>query len=178
MSSSAVHRAGIVGLVLAMCALAGCGRAPQAVRPSPPERLLFSFERPTMLPIYGGTASRTLVAEHATHGRRSLCVRFSAKNETVTLDTGSFPMDWRGWHTLKADIYRDGAPLRLNLRISDAQGRHHWIWGIHLAPGANTLAVDISSLQGHIDLSAVTELMWYAEQPTGAVYLDNIRLSR
>lgn len=87
-------------------------------------------------------------------------------------------MDRRGWRALKADMYRQGAPLTLNLRISDAHGRRYWIWSIPLASGTNTLAVDISSLQGHIDLSAVTKLMWYAERPTGVVYLDNVRLSR
>ncbi|MGQ9486194.1 MAG: hypothetical protein ACUVSE_00335 [Armatimonadota bacterium] len=168
----------IVGMLLSAYVLTGCGRAKRAGSPSPTERTLFSFERSTMLAIYDGTASRTLVPEHATHGRRALRARFSPKHETLILSSGGFPMDWRGWHTLKADVYREGAPLSLNLRFTDAHGRRHWIWSVPLAPGANTLTIDLSSLQGYIDLSAVAEIMCYAEQPSGAIDLDNVRLSR
>lgn len=87
-------------------------------------------------------------------------------------------MNWRGWQTLKVDVYRKGSPLAVNLRITDAHNRRHWVWSKRIEPGPNTLEYNISSMEGKIDLSAVTELMWYAEQPSGQIYLDNIRLSR
>ncbi|GIV20637.1 MAG: hypothetical protein KatS3mg023_2388 [Armatimonadota bacterium] len=156
----------------------GCGRVLQPIKPSAAERLLFSFERPTMLPMVGGTAPRALVTEHATDGKRSLRLNLSPGNETVIIDSGGFPLDWRGWRVLKVDVYREGAPLSLNLRITDVHQRRHWVWNKRITPGANTLEYDIPSLRGKMDLSAVTELMWYAEQPSGEISLDAIRLSK
>ncbi|MEJ5250815.1 MAG: hypothetical protein HPY54_08475 [Chthonomonadetes bacterium] len=178
MSNGTLYRAGVIGLLLAVGWLVGCGRERHAVKPPPSERLLFSFERRTMLPLYEGTASRAIVSEHATHGKHALRLKLSPKRETIILPMGGFPSDWRGWRTLKVDVYRDGGPLTVNLRISDAHGKRHWIWSTRISPGANTLAYDIPSLQGRVDLSAVAELMWYAEQPEGVIYLDNVRLSR
>jgi len=140
--------------------------------------LLFSFERRTMLPMAGGTAARRLAEEHATHGKRSLRLQLSPGHETVILDMGGFPMDWRGWRVLRVDVFRSGEPLVVHLRVSDAQGRRHWVWTRRVQPGANTLEYDLSTMQGKIDLSAVAELMWYAEKPSGEVYLDAIRLAR
>lgn len=178
MSSGTFYRAGVVGLLLVVGWLVGCGREHRGEKPSPAERLLFSFERSTMLPLYGGTAPRAIVSEHATQGKHALRLTLSPKRETVILPMGGFPSDWRGWRTLKADVYRDGAPLTVNLRISDVHGKRHWIWSTRISSGANTLAYDIPSLQGRIDLSSVADLMWYAEQPEGVLYLDNVRLSR
>lgn len=131
-----------------------------------------------MLPMVSGTALRAIVAEHATHGKRSLRLAFSPGSETVIIDTGGFPMNWRGWQTLKVDVYRKGSSLAVNLRITDAHNRRYWVWSKRIEPGPNTLEYNISSMEGKIDLSAVTELMWYADQPSGQIYLDNIRLSR
>lgn len=131
-----------------------------------------------MLPMVGGTASRTIVAEHATHGQHALHVKLSPRRETTILDTRSFPMDWRSWRTLKVDVYREGLPTALNLRITDAHDKRYWVWGTRIQPGANTIAYDIPSMKDKIDLSAVTELMWYAEQPSGELYVDWVRLSR
>ncbi|MDW8322110.1 MAG: hypothetical protein RMM08_12195 [Armatimonadota bacterium] len=169
--------AGLVAAALAL--LTACGGGGQHAPALPAnERLLFSFERKTMLPMYAGTASRAIASEHATNGQHSLRLKFSPGRETIILDTGGFPMDWRGWRALKMDVYRKGAPLLVNLRITDAQGKRHWIWSKQINPGANTLSYDVPSLSGRIDLSAVTELMWYAEQPSGEIYIDAIRLSR
>lgn len=168
-----------VGVAMVMLWLpSGCGRVLQPVNPLAAERLLFSFERPTMLPMVSGTAPRALVAEHATDGKRSLRLKLSPGSETVIIDSGGFPMDWRGWRVLKVDVYRKGSPLTVNLRLTDAHQKRHWIWSKRIAPGVNTLEYDIPSLSGKIDLSAVTELMWYAEHPSGEIYLDAIRLSR
>jgi len=142
------------------------------------ERLLFSFERRTMLPMVGGTAPRSIVAEHATEGKHSLRLKLSPRHETVILDTGGFPMDWRGWRTLKLDVFRKGSPIAVNLRLTDMHQKRCWIWNTWIKPGANTLQYDLSSIKGQIDLSAITELMWYAEQPSGEIYMDAIRLSR
>ncbi len=178
MSNNALYWVGAIGLLLTAGWLVGCGRERQAMKPPSSERLLFSFERSTMLPLYGGTAPRAIVSEHATQGKHALRLTLSPRRETVILPMGGFPSDWRGWRTLKVDVYRDGAPLTVNLRISDVHGKRHWIWSTRISSGANTLAYDIPSLQGRIDLSSVAELMWYAEQPEGVLYLDNVRLSR
>jgi hypothetical protein len=87
-------------------------------------------------------------------------------------------MDWRGWQWLRVDMYREGPPTALNLRLSDAHGKRMWIWNIRVSPGANTLQHDLASLREQIDLSAISELMWYAEQPSGTIYMDAVRLSR
>lgn len=131
-----------------------------------------------MLPMVSGTAPRVIVAEYATHGKHTLRLVFSPGSETVIIDTGGFPMNWRGWQTLKVDVYRKGSPLAVNLRITDAHNRRYWVWSKRIEPGPNTLEYNISSMEGKIDLSAVIELMWYAEQPSGQIYMDNIRLSR
>ncbi|MDW8103953.1 MAG: hypothetical protein RMK92_02975 [Armatimonadota bacterium] len=163
---------------VALALMASCHILRVESPPSPSERLLFSFERRTMLPMLGGTAARILTAEHATHGKHSLRLRLSPGHETVILDTGGFPMDWRGWKVLRVDVYRQGEPLVVNLRVSDAHGKRHWVWSQRLRPGANTLEYDLPSMSDKIDLSAVAELMWYAENPSGEVYLDAIRLGR
>ena len=131
-----------------------------------------------MLPMVGGSAPRTLVVKHATHGNHCLRVAFSSGRDAVILDTGAFPMDWRGWQTLKVDVYREGAPTTLHLRITDSHSRRGWVWNMRILTGANTLEYHIPSLEDKVDLSAITEVMWCAEQPSGQVYLDNIRLSR
>lgn len=87
-------------------------------------------------------------------------------------------MDWRRWQTLKADIFRDGPPIDLHLRLTDAHQKRHWVWQKRVSPGANTVEYDIPSLHDKIDLSSVTEMMWVAEQPSGTIYLDNVRLHR
>ncbi len=156
--------------------LSRCMRTESALRPD--ERLLFSFERPTMLPMVGGTARRELSTQHATHGHRSLRLSLSRGHETVILDFGAFPMDWRGWRSLKVDVHREGAPVSLNFRLSDSHGRRHWQWSLYVQPGANTLTIDLSAFKDAIDLSSVAELMWYAEQPSGTIWMDYIRLSR
>lgn len=131
-----------------------------------------------MLPMVGGTASCAIVSEHATHGTHSLRLRLAPRRETIILDTGGFPMDWRGWRMLKVDVYRKGSPLTVNLRLTDAYSKRHWIWSEQIKPGDNTLKYDISSMKGRVDLSAITELMWYAENPSGEIYLDAVRLNR
>jgi len=166
------------GLSLILWVVPGCSKRNPAPNVSPSERVLFSFERPTMLPMVGGTARRAIVAEHATHGKRCLRLSIAPKTETVILDSTAFPMDWRGWTSLKVDMYRDAAPIRLNLRLTDKQNRRHWVWSTRVEPGANTLEYDLSQLRDKIDLSAVTELMWYAEEASGRLYMDHIRLSK
>lgn len=168
----------VLGAV-AFALLSACSRQVQpASTLHPAERLLFSFERRTMLPMVGGTASRTIVAEHATHGRHALRLKLSPRRETVILDTGGFPMDWRAWRKLKVDAYRKGLPIAVNLRVTDAHNRRYWVWNTPVPAGASTIEYDLAAMEGKIDLSAVTELMWYAEQPSGEVYLDAVRLGR
>jgi hypothetical protein len=163
---------------LSAWSLCGCGKEQVATRSVSTERVLYSFERQIYSPLYGGTASRAIVAQHATHGQHALRLRFSPGRETIILDTGGFPMDWREWQWLRVDMYREGPPTALNLRLSDAHGKRMWIWNIRVSLGANTLQHDLASLREQIDLSAISELMWYAEQPSGTLYMDAVRLSR
>jgi hypothetical protein len=168
----------VAGLLAACLLVGGCRHVPHSAAPTAGERMLFSFERRTMMPMYSGSAPRAIVPQHATHGKHALRLKLSPGRETIILDTGGFPMDWRGWQRLKVDIYREGAPIKMNLRVSDRHGKRHWVWGVPLSTGASTLTYEISPLSEKIDLSVVSELMWYAEDPSGEIYLDAVRLSR
>jgi hypothetical protein len=161
-----------------VCLLYACSSGHHTANLPSEEHLLFSFERRTMLPMVGGTAPRSIAAEHATEGKHSLRLKLSPRHETVILDTAGFPMDWRGWRTLKLDVFRKGSPIAVNLRLTDVHQKRCWIWNRRIQTGANTLQYDLSSIKRQIDLSAITELMWYAEQPSGEIYMDAIRLSR
>lgn len=130
-----------------------------------------------MLPMLSGTAERHLVSRHATHGNRALRLRLASGRETLILDSSGFPMNWSDWQVLRVDVYRPQTPILLHLRVSDAQGRRRWIWSKRVEPGATTLEYSLGDLGAEIDLKAVTEIMWYAESPSGELYLDAIRLA-
>ncbi len=131
-------------------------------------------------PFSGGT----LVAEHASAGRRALRIdrSFASLEE---------PQDWHGYDFLKADLYTAAArPLDLYVEIRDAATRDYWTRVNHstvVPPGKSTLVIPVKQLYvgeksrpgRMLDLAHVTRLVLsISDQPPAPLYLDNLRLER
>ena len=156
--------------------------------------LLASFEAPEelkSLEIRSGPAVK-LAAEHATHGKNSL---EAAPGNLIA--TYALPKDWTGHAALEFDVFNAGTkPVQLEMVIGDdawiaAQDywNRHNAWPV-LAPGANTVKVDLADLYRgepggrnrkiarNIDLDHIhfMSLTFSGGEPGKAIYLDHLRL--
>lgn len=170
-----MRRCLVVAVAVFGIALVGCTVGRRDVSP-PAERLLFSFEK--SLPLYAGTANPRVVAKHATEGKHSLHAQLRPGKEAIIISSGGFPMDWRDYQRLCIDVFREGAPLTVHLRVTDLHSNRLWVWSAKVPSGSGMLQYDLEPMAQKIDLSVVCELLLVAEQPTGALYLDNVRVCR
>ena len=155
-----------------------------AAQESDAARLLAGFENgPSLAPFAPSDGGATSVREHATEGRFAL-----------RLEKGYVAWDgaqnWTGYDFLKADVFNAGrAPARLYIEIQDKNTTGYWTrvnYSTVVPPGASTLLVPTDIYVGEksrpgraLDIANVTRLVLsLAEEKTGPVYFDNLRLER
>lgn len=156
--------------------------------------LLGSFETPDdlkSLEVRSGPAVK-IASAHATHGKSSLEV---APGNLIA--TYALPQNWTGHAALEFDVINAGGkPVQLELVIGDdawiaAQDywNRHNAWPV-LAPGANTVKVDLAELYRgepggrnrkigrNIDLEHIhfMSLTFSGGEPGKPLYLDHVRL--
>lgn len=158
-----------------------CGAAldaKNAVAAGPAMKIITSFEDKN--PFEGGT----VVAEHATEGKKGLRV-----------DKGYIalvrPQDWTGFDYLKVDLYTDAKdPVPIMAEIHDAGTKGYWDrvnYGTVVPPGKSTLILPVKQLyMGEksrpgrmLTLASVTKLVFGVDEKAKApVFFDNLRLER
>ncbi len=149
-----------------------------AVASGPPIKPIATFEDRN--PISGGT----VVAVHATEGRRALRV----DRGYASLDE---PQDWLGYDFVKADLYTEARkPLSLYVEVRDAATRDYWTrvnYSTVVPPGQSTLVIPIKQLYvgeksrpgRMLDLGHITRLvLGMGDAPAAPLFLDNLRLER
>jgi hypothetical protein len=96
--------------------------------------LLFSFENEEELKFISG-APHQISQEHATKGSKTLKIELSPENPSITLTAQGKTFDFQGFDELMLDVYREGKPITLNLRILDQAGNRYNCWYYLLRPG-------------------------------------------
>lgn len=139
--------------------------------------LLFSFETPDELQYFNG-APREIVGEHSSEGKKALKIELSEEHPYFVVNFKEKPLDCNGWEKLKLDIYREGEPITLNLRVFDNAGNRYNFWYYLLRPGFNVVEYSVWGMSSALDISQLKELTFYSEQPSGILYIDNLRLIR
>jgi hypothetical protein len=161
------------------CYACGMSLATQkAVVAGPALKGITSFEDRN--PFGGGT----IVAEHATDGRKALRVDKSY----VVMDQAQ---DWSGYDYLKADLYTDARePLGLYVEVRDVNTRDYWTrvnYETVVPPGASTLTVPIRQLYvgeksrpgRMLILNGITRLVFsVGDAPAAPLFIDDVRLER
>ncbi|MGA2033717.1 MAG: hypothetical protein ABSG68_15800 [Thermoguttaceae bacterium] len=158
-----------------------CGtplEAPHALAAGPRQRLITSFEDGN--PFESGT----VVAEHATEGRKALRID---KSYAVM----SRPQNWLGYDFLKADLYTDAKdPLPLGVEIRDVGTRDYWTrvnYSTVVPPGRSTLILPLKQLYvgeksrpgRMLNLGGITTfVLALDDKPAAPLYVDNLRLER
>jgi len=140
--------------------------------------LVLSFERGEEESLVGGAAARRFVHQHATNGTRALRVDLSEPAPILTLHAQRQPFDFSGWEKLKLDVYRDGPPLTVNLRVRDDAGRTYTAWYYLIQPGFQVVEYSILGMSSALDVSRVNSLEFFASERSGVLYVDNVRLSK
>lgn len=141
------------------------------------KHLIFSFEAPKDLQYFDG-APREIVRKHSTEGKMALKIELSEEHPFFIVSFQEKNLDCKGWEKLKLDIYREGEPITLNLRIFDNNGNRYNFWYYLLHPGLNIVEYSILGMSSTLDISHLKEFTFYSEQPSGSLYVDNIRLIR
>lgn len=157
-----------------------CGWKLEATKATPrgePVKLITSFEQKS--PFAGGT----VVAEHATDGRKALRVDRSY----VVMDR---PQDWTGYDYVKAHVHTDARrPLELYFEVRDTATRDYWTrvnYTTIVPPGSSTLVIPTALYVGEksrpgrpLILGGITRMVFsIGEKPEAPLFIDNIRLER
>jgi hypothetical protein len=139
-------------------------------------RLWFARDRDHLVSAESGAR----VSAHATHGTHSLRVPIRVVHWAgVRLLCAD--QDWSTYHALVFDLYNDGPPFTLALRIDDARSSMHadrLNAALPMMSGANTLRVPLAEVARVIDLRAVRRVVFFELQPKAehTYYLDHVRL--
>jgi hypothetical protein len=165
------------GLSWDRCFACGTHLARKTEAAGPPVKLITSFEDDNPFP------RGTVVAEHATHGKKALRI----DRDFASMDA---PQNWAGYDYLKADVYTDAKePLELTVEINDRQTTDYWTrvnYTTVVPPGASTLVIPTALYVGEksrpgrrLQRDAVTRLVFaVGEKPKAPLFVDNIRLER
>ncbi len=145
----------------------------------PKVKTITSFEEEKSL-FDGGT----VVASHATDGRRALRIDRSY----VVM---SRPQNWLGYDYLEADIDTESTvPIPLAVEIRDTETRDYWTrvnYTTVVPPGKSTLTIPIKQLYvgeksrpgRMLNLSGITQfVLSIDDKPPAPLFVDNLRLVR
>jgi len=160
------------------CYACGAPLTAKTLAAGPAVKQLTSFEDKN--PFGGGT----IVAEHASEGRKALRIdRSYAGMEGA--------QDWTGYDYLKADLYTDAQePLSLYVEIHDTATRDYWTrvnYSTVVPPGRSTLVLPIKQLYvgeksrpgRMLALNGITRFLFsIGDQPSAPLFVDNLRLER
>jgi len=124
--------------------------------------------------------TRSRVPAHATHGTHSLRVPIRL-TQWPGVRLLCADQDWSSWRTLVFDLYNDGPPFTLALRIDDTHSDAYidrFNAALPVRTGANTVRIPLPEVARAIDLRAVRRLVFYELQPKAehTYYLDYVRL--
>jgi hypothetical protein len=142
-----------------------------------PPGILASFESSAEIQPDQGSAKARASNEHATHGKQSLEVTLEGEESGFGIEARPQPFQFTGAKKLLIDIYREGMPISLIFRVYDADAKPYSIWYYRLQPGPNTVELDVAGMAAFLDVKRVKRIYAYAEQGSGKVFVDNIRLA-
>lgn len=140
--------------------------------------LLCSFETEAEMKSCTGSAPFKQSTDHASLGDKSVEVDLNAAEATFGIRADGRPFDFTGTSKLKFDVFRPGDPCHIILRVFDRDKKRYVVWYSLVRSGKNTLEFDVHGMSTELDLAKIDELVLYAEQPVGKLYLDNVRLTR
>lgn len=165
----------LVGLISLVCVI-----APNRANPKPAQesKVLFSFEAASEVGQCSGAANLQIVTQNATDGRNALRVDMTAPSPIFIIKSGEKPLNFSGWDKVKLDVHREGEPVNLTLRVYDRKGNQYTSWYYFVHSGFNVVEFSIWGMSGAIDVSQVDRLAFFCERPSGALVIDNIRLTR
>jgi hypothetical protein len=151
--------------------------------------LIDSFETPDAIEAWElrTTMSGEVVAEHATHGERTLRLDYPRWQQgaeqwpaaILSVGEGLVPADWSSWGALVFDVYcQADRPTQLKVHLRDGAGERYQP-ATTLDPGESTsVRVDLTQMPGGFDVADVAELHLYMTRPphSSTLSVDNVRL--
>jgi hypothetical protein len=173
-------------------------QAPAQERTYTGARLLASFETQSELARCDSSGEMSLSEKHITQGKRALKISYGIVRPSFEMTTGDTVWDFSGHDKLKLDIYLDGAPMIVTMRISDKPGKTYTSWYYLIREGYNVVEYSILGMSSVIDVSQVSYFRFSTEsaytqtyvvdaseldsgrpEPKAAIiYMDNLRLTR
>jgi hypothetical protein len=153
--------------------LTGC----QAETITYPPGILASFESSAEIQPDQGSAQVRVSTEHATQGKQSLEVTLEGEESGFGIEARPKTFDLSKAKKLLLDIYREGMPISLIFRLYDNDAKPYSVWYYRLQPGPNTVELDIAGMAAFLNTQQVKRIYAYAEQGTGKLYVDHLRLA-
>ena len=155
-------------------------------------RLIASFEDPDVLKRYYSSGDMAISERHVTDGERSLRVSYGMVRPSLSVTSGPQAWDFRGYEKLKLDVYLEGAPMTVTLRVSDSSGKTYTSWYYLIREGRNVLEYAILGMSSVLDVSRVNGLRFSSENAytetyvmdvsdlarAAILYLDRVRITR
>lgn len=129
-------------------------------------------------------ASRTRVAAHATSGDYALRVQIT-KSAWTGLRLLCADQNWNDYQRLAFDVYCDGAPFTLSIRVDDADSKvkeNRCNVAVQINPGENEISIPLKTMaeqpKQNLDLSRIRRVVLFVNQPQQPYdfYLDRVRL--
>jgi hypothetical protein len=160
-------------VVISLGYLVGC----RAETITYPPGVLISFESAAEVQSDQGNARIQAVNEHATQGKKSLEVTLQGPESGFGVEARPQTFDLSGARKLLVDVFREGMPISLTFRVSDAAGKSYTIWYYRLQPGPNTIEMDVAGMAAFVDIKKIKRLYVYADEGSGKIFVDHVRLA-
>ncbi len=147
-------------------------------------KVLFDFEVDADAAAWrAARCEKSVSAEHATSGAKSLKLKLTANGDTSGIATeGLAVKDWSGYTTFAFDVFADDG-LALTVSLRDAF-RKPFRKEVDLAKGANTISIPVADIAAGMEdakldikkMAAITLLVHLGAERT--IYIDNVRLEK
>lgn len=137
-------------------------------------RVIASFEDPDVLKRYYSSGDMALSDRYVTHGENSLKVSYGMVQPSLSVTSGPEAWDFREYEKLKLDVYLEGAPMTVTLRISDSSGKTYTSWYYLIREGHNVLEYSILGMGSVVDISRVNGLRFSSENVYAETYVMDV----
>ncbi len=117
----------------------------------------------------------SIVGEHATSG--SAALRIDSRSEWGGVNLVSDGLDWSGFEKLRFDLFNDGDPFELGVRIDHSDGLQ-FSGAIPLKKGGNDCRVPFSAFGETVEFDSVVRLVLHTGKSATrrTFFLDNVRV--
>ncbi len=146
---------------------------PLTTGPLPVRRLRLADMERDVEPLSSHHATIAASEQYATHGRRSLRIRFAKAGGNVRLSVPE--ADWSNFETLRLDVaHQDPTGVPVAVRLTDTTGQARTTW-LRAAKGDNAVALPLAVVAAGLRVDSMQSVALLCGR-AATVWVDHIRL--